>query len=78
MHRFQFNGDKSGVMVFNAPKLERERAEKHEWVLFGEAVKVKPDFEYLGTILEPKDGSWTKHLTEAIKKVSVNTSIHSP
>ena len=65
-HRFQFNGDKSGVMVFNAPKVERERAERQKWVLFGEAVKVKRDYEYLGTILEPNDGSWTKHLTAAI------------
>jgi hypothetical protein len=67
-HRFQFNGEKSGVMVFNADKEERERAAAHKWQLFGEEVEVKKVYVYLGTALGTNEGCWKTHLIAAIKK----------
>jgi hypothetical protein len=67
-HRFQFNGEKSGVMLFNAGKAERDRAAAHKWVLFGEEVEVKKVYVYLGTATSTNEGWWTAHLTAAIKK----------
>ena len=39
-NRFEMNGKKSGVMVFNADSETRKRACARRWVLFGEQVKV--------------------------------------
>ena len=67
-HRFQFNGEKSGVMVFNAKPKTRSAAMSARWTLFGEKVEVKDSYVYLGTTT-PKDGmSWTAHLRAAIDK----------
>ena len=67
-HRFQFNGDKSAVMLFNARPEARAAARAMHWTLFGEKVEVKDSYVYLGTIT-PRDGmSWTAHLKAAIGK----------
>jgi hypothetical protein len=65
-NRFEFNGDKSGVMHFNAGPLERARCEATEWTLFGEKVKVKPAYVYLGTITPGNGLSWSDHVAAAI------------
>jgi hypothetical protein len=68
MHRFQFNGSKSGVMIFGATTEARARAANRRWQLFGERVKIKDSYVYLGTVT-PADGlSWKDHVTEAFKK----------
>ena len=69
-NRFQFNGAKSGVMLFNATKRETMRAAAHPWQLFGEKVEVKREYEYLGTITTTHEGLWNEHVKRAIKKAS--------
>jgi hypothetical protein len=67
-HRFQFNGEKSGVMLFNVKPEAKAKAQAARWTLFGEKVEVKDSYVYLGTVT-PRDGlSWTAHLKEAIGK----------
>ena len=67
-HRFQFNGEKSGVMLFNVKLAAKAAAQSARWTLFGERVEVKDSYVYLGTIT-PGDGmSWTAHLKAAIAK----------
>jgi hypothetical protein len=67
-HRFQFNGEKSGVMLFNVKPGDKARAQAARWTLFGENVEVKDSYVYLGTVT-PSDGlSWTAHLKAAIGK----------
>ena len=67
-HRFQFNGEKSGIMVFNAKHEAKAKAKAARWTLFGEKVEVKNSYVYLGTVT-PSDGmSWTAHLEAAIVK----------
>jgi hypothetical protein len=67
-HRFQFNGEKSGVMLFNVKPAAKAAARSAHWTLFGEKVEVKNSYVYLGTIT-PSDGmSWTAHLKAAIGK----------
>jgi hypothetical protein len=67
-HRFQFNGEKSGVMLFNVKPEAKAAAQSTHWTLFGEKVEVKDSYVYLGTTT-PSDGmSWTAHLKSAIDK----------
>jgi hypothetical protein len=66
-HRFQYNGTKSGVMVFNASPAARRRAVATKWTLFGEKVEVKQEYEYLGTITTPDFANWTLHVKERIR-----------
>jgi hypothetical protein len=67
-HRFQFNGEKSGVMLFNVKPAAKAAAQSARWTLFGEKVEVKDSYVYLGTVT-PGDGmSWTAHLKAAIDK----------
>ena len=67
-NRFQFNGEKSGVMLFNTSAKQRAIARQAPWRLLGEKVKVTDSYVYLGTVT-PADGmSWTAHLKAAIAK----------
>jgi hypothetical protein len=67
-HRFQFNGEKSGIMLFNVKPAAKAAAQSARWALFGERVEVKDSYVYLGTVT-PGDGmSWTAHLKAAIAK----------
>ena len=67
-HRFQFNGEKSGIMLFNVKPAAKAAAQSARWTLFGERVEVKDSYVYLGTVT-PGDGmSWTAHLKAAIAK----------
>lgn len=67
-HRFQFNGEKSGIMMFNVNPAAKAAAQSARWTLFGERVEVKDSYVYLGTVT-PGDGmSWTAHLKAAIAK----------
>ena len=68
MHRFQFNGEKSGIQLFNATAAERKRASEHQWTLGGEEVKVTGKYTYLGTTTTNDEGNWSTHVKEAIKK----------
>ena len=67
-NRFQFNGSKSGVMVFNASVADRKRAKDRRWILFGDQVQVVDEYVYLGTVTVNAEGSWTKHLMRSIDK----------
>ena len=73
-NRFQFNGKKSGVMVFNVSKAERERAAGVKWTLFGQNVKVVNEYVYLGTTLTTNPASWTSHLLSVIKTAKRKTA----
>ena len=49
-NRFQLNGEKSGVMIFNADKAARQAVADIRWTLFGNRVKVTDKYKYLGTM----------------------------
>ena len=67
-NRFQFNGDKSAVMAFNATPAARKRCAEQAWSLSGETVEVKSSYVYLGTVV-PADGlDWDQHVRTAIEK----------
>ena len=67
-NRFEFNGEKSGVMQFNTNVQERARCLAEPWELFGERVKVVSKYQYLGTDT-PADGlNWRAHVDAAIAK----------
>ena len=59
-HRFQFNGEKSGVVLFGASEATRKQVAKFGWRLGGEEVEVKAAYEYLGTWIESDGLSWRK------------------
>ena len=65
-HRFQYNGGKSGVMVFNVPQATRDQARSMPWTLFGENVEVKDEYEYLGTITTNDDIGWKQHFEKVM------------
>ena len=67
-NRFQFNGSKSAVMVFNVTAVEKARCKDEHWELFGEAVQVKDSYVYLGTVVPEDDASWKAHVDAAIAK----------
>jgi hypothetical protein len=67
-HRFQFNGSKSGVMVFNASVQERTNVKATRWVLFGDKVEVVNEYTYLGTVTVNDETDWRKHVKGAIVK----------
>lgn len=67
-NRFQFNGAKSGIMMFGVTDAARQRATSAKWTLSGSAVKVVDSYVYLGTVTEGSGLGWTHHLTAAIKK----------
>ena len=66
--RFQFNGAKSGVMVFNAPRSTKERVAITKWALFGELVPVKQSYKYLGVEITTKITDWRPYFSKAIQK----------
>ena len=51
-NRFQFNGSKSGIMMFGVTNEARQRATTSAWTLSGSVVKVVDSYVYLGTIIE--------------------------
>ena len=67
-HRFQYNGEKSGVMLFNVKPAAKAKAKSARWTLFGEKVEVKDSYVYLGTITTSDGLSWTAHVEAAIAK----------
>jgi hypothetical protein len=67
-NRFQFNGAKSGVMVFNLSQRLRSEANTTRWTLFGDRVEVVSEYIYLGTVTCNKELDWTRHVKKAIKK----------
>lgn len=73
-HRFQYNGTKSAVMVFNATNEARARAKAHKWTLFGEDVKVVDEYTYLGTVTTNNEASWKKHTKRALEKAQARSS----
>ena len=73
--RFQFNGAKSGVMVFNAPRNVKERVTTTKWTLFGEAVPVKHSYKYLGVEITTKINNWRPYFSKAIQKAQHATNL---
>jgi hypothetical protein len=67
-NRFEYNGKKSGVMVFNAGAAATTKAKEAKWVLFGKEVKVVPAYTYLGTITTTQEGDWKAHVLDAIAR----------
>jgi hypothetical protein len=67
-NRFQFNGSKSGIMMFGVTNAARQLATSAKWRLSGSVVKVVDSYVYLGTITEGSGLGWTHHLVAAIKK----------
>jgi hypothetical protein len=67
-NRFQFNGNKSAVMAFNVSRAQKRKCEMAPWTLFGEKVKVVPQYTYLGILVTENEASWKAHVNTAIKK----------
>ena len=67
-NRFQFNGEKSAVMAFNATPEAKARCDARQWVLFGERVEVKDSYVYLGTLVPANGLDWGQHMEGALKK----------
>ena len=61
-------GAKSGVMVFNAPRITKERVAITKWALFGEPVPVKQSYKYLGVVITTKITDWRPYFSKAIQK----------
>ena len=55
-NRFEYNGKKSGVMIFNAKAEALHKAKHTNWELFGQKVKVVDSYTYLGTVTTTKEG----------------------
>jgi hypothetical protein len=66
-NRFQFNGEKSGVMAFGVDNRTRDRVRNMRWELFGERVKVVDKYDYLGTTLSNNHTDWNTHVGPIIK-----------
>lgn len=64
-NRFQHNGDKSAVMLFNADAQLRRRVMEEEWVLSGKKVEVKGQYKYLGVEML-QSASWKEYAKKAI------------
>ena len=67
-NRFQYNGTKSGIMIFGASKAARVRAEVTKWSLFGSDVKIVDKYVYLGTVTQAGGLAWDDHLRTSINK----------
>ncbi len=73
-NRFQFNGEKSAVMLFNVHAAAKAAADAAHWTLGGQAVEVRDSYEYLGTIT-PADGlSWTAHVRSSVDKAKLRSA----
>jgi hypothetical protein len=66
--RFQYNGQKCGLMTFNVTAAERARAKATEWVLFGEKVKVTDSYDYLGSTTSANPHDWSHHVRALIAR----------
>jgi hypothetical protein len=67
-NRFEYNGKKSGVMVFNAGAAATTKVKEAKWVLFGKEVKVVDSYTYLGTVTTTQEGDWRAHVLSAITR----------
>ena len=67
-NRFRFNGEKIAVMLFNADSWLRMRAQETEWKLFGEKVKVKQEYKYLGVNVRTNTADWRTHMKRTLRK----------
>jgi len=69
-NRYQLNGEKSAVMVFNANKQLERQVATEPWKLSGEVVEVKKTYKYLGVDLLSNVSDWTKYVARAIAKAT--------
>jgi hypothetical protein len=67
-NRYQFNGKKSNVLVFNANKQLTDLVRNEAWVLFGEAVEVTNSYKYLGVDLDHNLNNWSGYLNRTVAK----------
>jgi hypothetical protein len=67
-NRFEYNGKKSGVMIFNAKAEALHKAKQTKWELFGQKVEVVDSYTYLGTVTTTKEGDWNAHVLAAIAR----------
>ena len=65
-NRFEYNGKKSGVMVFNGSAALRKTVSNSSWTLSGKKVKVVNTYTYLGAVTVSKAGDWRPHVLDAI------------
>ena len=67
-NRYQFNGSKSSVMVFNANEATKAKALDEPWELLGEKVKVTNSYKYLGVNILENLNDWSTFMTSTIAK----------
>ena len=65
-NRFEYNGKKSGVMVFNATPTIRDIVKNTRWELSGKVVKVVNEYTYLGTTTTSNVEDWRPHVQSVI------------
>lgn len=67
-NRYQYNGAKSAVMVFNATPELRRRMKRQLWTLSGEEVNITDEYRYLGVDLTTNITNWRQHMRRILDK----------
>jgi len=67
-NRFEYNGKKSGVMVFNAPNATTLAVKNTKWKLANKQVKVVDAYTYLGAVTTTDEKDWGPHVLGAISR----------
>jgi hypothetical protein len=67
-NRFEYNGKKSGVMVFNTSAAALEAVKATNWTLSGKKVNVVDAYTYLGAVTTTTGGDWNSHALDAIAR----------
>jgi len=67
-NRFEYNGKKSGVMVFNTSAAALDSVKAANWTLSGKKVKVVDAYTYLGAVTTTTVGDWSSHVLDAIAR----------
>jgi hypothetical protein len=73
-HRFQINGGKSAVMVFNVTRGHRNQLRKQRWSVFGERITIRDEYKYLGLIIRNNTTDWSVYMDSLIKKARASAS----
>jgi hypothetical protein len=65
-NRFQINGKKSAIMLFNVPNSTRNAVRKRKWSIFNENVLVVDKYKYLGVTVLNASGDFRHHVGRRI------------